>query len=428
MSILFFSCVSEVDDIFDDSAANRVNKAISEYSEILTAPKNGWILEYYAEGNRTDKIGGYNMFIKFNEDGTATIASDYSSGKYKPGTKMESEYEVRQDQIIMLTFNTYNPILHYYSEPHGSSDVNGFQGDYEFLFREISNEEIIFEGKKIKIKMRMTPVPDEVDPDALLMDLYKVRAQSSFGHFQLVVNEEIKGTVENKTIFVASMRTCENSLFTINTEESTIKENVIYTSKGIKFYKPITIEGEEVSTLTWDTSENAFIADNTRAVIKFKASLPEGYKSYEYFLGNFSFQSAGGNRDIQIEEKSYGIDYRIVGLFEGLDVVATYDNTEGRISILTQKIGDYGTEGQYILLTAWDSEAGYVNYGTTIGFNSIVNKSTENKFDLVDNGVWGTRTARSWIVYIMNEDGTRFGEHKEISISRDLGPLSITKK
>lgn len=426
MSILLFSCVSEVDDIFDDSAANRVNKAISEYSEILTAPKNGWILEYYAEGNRTDKIGGYNMFIKFNEDGTATIASDYSSGKYKPGTKMESEYEVRQDQIIMLTFNTYNPILHYYSEPHGSSDVNGFQGDYEFLFREISNEEIIFEGKKIKIKMRMTPVPDEVDPDALLMDLYKVRAQSNFGYFQLVVNEEIKGTVENRTIFVASMRTCENSLFTINTEESTIKENVIYTSKGIKFYKPITIEGEEVSTLTWDTSENAFIADNTRAVIKFKASLPEGYKSYEYFLGNFSFQSSGGNRDIQIEEKSYGIDYRIVGLFDGLEPIFTYDKDLGTIAFKGHMVKPF--ENNYVALLPWDSKAGYFNRSTTIGGNFIQDISVDGKFDMQDNGVWGTYECNSLILWVVDSNWGSVGQYQETSPDRLAGPISITKK
>ena len=36
------ACTSEVDDVFDQSAANRINQSIAEYQEVLRSAGNGW--------------------------------------------------------------------------------------------------------------------------------------------------------------------------------------------------------------------------------------------------------------------------------------------------------------------------------------------------------------------------------------------------
>ena len=40
------ACTSEVDDVFDQSAANRINQSIAEYQEVLRSAGNGWVLNY----------------------------------------------------------------------------------------------------------------------------------------------------------------------------------------------------------------------------------------------------------------------------------------------------------------------------------------------------------------------------------------------
>ncbi len=41
------SCVNEEADLFDSSAAQRLNQAVTEYTDLLENSENGWILDYY---------------------------------------------------------------------------------------------------------------------------------------------------------------------------------------------------------------------------------------------------------------------------------------------------------------------------------------------------------------------------------------------
>ena len=45
----FSSCVSDVDDVFSDSAANRAQKALTETRTLLESAPNGWRVEYYGD-------------------------------------------------------------------------------------------------------------------------------------------------------------------------------------------------------------------------------------------------------------------------------------------------------------------------------------------------------------------------------------------
>ena len=64
---------------------------------------------------------------------------------------MTSQYDIISDMGPVLTFNTYNAILHYFTEPKGSSDVDGMAGDYEFVFMDVKPE--------MCIRDRITSIP-----------------------------------------------------------------------------------------------------------------------------------------------------------------------------------------------------------------------------------------------------------------------------
>ena len=127
------ACVKDEDKIFDASAAERMTAAIQTYKAALCAAPNGWAVEYYHETDRS--MGGYNFICKFSEDGTVMLASDRSITNYPAGDPATSTYDIIANAGAVLTFNTYNEVLHSLTEPHGSSDVDGYAGDYEFVIR-----------------------------------------------------------------------------------------------------------------------------------------------------------------------------------------------------------------------------------------------------------------------------------------------------
>lgn len=66
------SCMGEVDDIFDRSSADRMSEALATDRQLLVDAPNGWLMQYFCE----DTYGGYNVFVKFNADNTATVANE----------------------------------------------------------------------------------------------------------------------------------------------------------------------------------------------------------------------------------------------------------------------------------------------------------------------------------------------------------------
>lgn len=45
--LLYTGCTSEEEDIFSESSAKRIEATLQADKELLCAPKNGWIMEYY---------------------------------------------------------------------------------------------------------------------------------------------------------------------------------------------------------------------------------------------------------------------------------------------------------------------------------------------------------------------------------------------
>ena len=145
----FNSCVSEEEDLFDKSAAERMNEALTKYKAILQDDPQGWVMEFYPSDR---SMGGYTYTAKFDNgkvDMTSELSLNSSSGdKWPAGTVVTSYYRVISEQSALLTFDTYNLLFHFFSEPRGSSDVDGYASDYEFVFMEVSEDRIVLKGKK----------------------------------------------------------------------------------------------------------------------------------------------------------------------------------------------------------------------------------------------------------------------------------------
>ena len=71
LGVAFSSCSREEDDIFDHSAAQRLDEAKASFKQILTDKGGKWQLEYFT----TDSEEGYVYLFTFNAHGSVTIAS-----------------------------------------------------------------------------------------------------------------------------------------------------------------------------------------------------------------------------------------------------------------------------------------------------------------------------------------------------------------
>lgn len=123
------SCYFSEDDIFDQSPSERVDLVSSEYQKILTDAPNGWLMEYYP-GGETHDIGGVVWLLKFSGE-EVTVMSDSQVQGYDdpeptlPGESVTSIYRITSEQGAVLSFSTYNSLIHYYSEPRGGFDADG---------------------------------------------------------------------------------------------------------------------------------------------------------------------------------------------------------------------------------------------------------------------------------------------------------------
>lgn len=148
---LFTLCITSCSDeknIFDSSSANRMNAMLQQCKEILTGSENGWIFEYYPEDN---KYGGFRFYMVFSKQGEVSITAE-SPILESPGDQATSMYQIKGDMGPILSFDTYNHILHQFSDPN--PDGLGYEGDYEFIILNVAKDKIELKGKRMGLKCK----------------------------------------------------------------------------------------------------------------------------------------------------------------------------------------------------------------------------------------------------------------------------------
>ena len=118
------SCLKDNKEIFDKPAAARIDALIAEEKALLEAAPKGWRMEYYA--GRDYSGPGFTLLMKF-ENGHVTMAGD----NVDPELLATSEYSIVRDQGPVLTFPTYNEVIHSLAST-SLGYPEGIQGDYEF--------------------------------------------------------------------------------------------------------------------------------------------------------------------------------------------------------------------------------------------------------------------------------------------------------
>lgn len=151
-------CTNEEDDIFDQSAAERLELAKTETIKLLCAAPAGWAMQYFADN--TDN-GGITLLMDFSTDGGVTIGAcnEFTSNQF---VTERSAFTTIADAGPVLTFNSYNQLLHIFADPQ--DDGVGYNGDYEFIIMDTSDPELVkLRGKKTEVDILLKRLPEGTD-------------------------------------------------------------------------------------------------------------------------------------------------------------------------------------------------------------------------------------------------------------------------
>lgn len=229
---LFQSCLKDEKDLFDETPSERMEKALSNYKKVLSSSDNGWALQYYAEDDQS--YGGYNFAMKF----TSSAVTAYFELSDDLSETAESLYQLIADDGPVLSFDTYNMFLHFFSDP--SSDMpDGFEGDYEFILMGISDNqnEIRLRGKKTGNNMVLKRLTES--PESYLAKVVAMEEQVAAPSYTLTVADQLMDCSLNGHILS----------FQYAGSDSEIKSGSIafcYTDTGILLYEPLELNGVSV--------------------------------------------------------------------------------------------------------------------------------------------------------------------------------------
>lgn len=252
-AMMMASCTIEQDDLFSDSSANRADNAIAADIQVLTSAANGWLMQYFPDSQQS--YGGYNTIVRFKTDGKVEVM-----GEVYGDTTYVSLYSVTQSAGIVLTFDTFNPEFHAFSDPAayiGGSEGTGWDGDFDFSILKATPEEVVLKGKKTGNKIIMTPMPTN-DWEAYINSIGDVEAGMSAKKYGIHIGgEEIIAMRSNRTLIMD---------YEEDGEEVEVIASYIITPQGYKFYEPITIKGETIEGFNYVEGADVFPASNNSGI------------------------------------------------------------------------------------------------------------------------------------------------------------------
>lgn len=179
------SCLHDDKDLFDESAAERLEQATEDTKQILESSESGWALQYYLGEEYSG--AGCTYLVKF-KDGKADVSLDLAD----PSEVSHSSYDVIKDQGPVLTFNTYNELMHKYAQPNTNGTTDG--GDFEFMVMNVTNDVIDLKGRTTGNKMRLVRLPEGTDWEAYLNSISEFE-ENMFGSYSLMVDGNKHGVL-----------------------------------------------------------------------------------------------------------------------------------------------------------------------------------------------------------------------------------------
>lgn len=239
------SC-NEYDPVFDKSASERTHTLFGECSAALMQAESGWDMHYYINSESR----GYHLLMDFTSTSSVTIAGKnaLTDNEY---LESASHYEFNISNGPVISFDTYNDVLHPFADP----DLQDLGGDFEFIIVDVSDSSINLRGKRNNTAIRMNKIEgaiSHVEYFDEISEMTRILFSSGAPDYSLVINGS--PTVHNFT-------NGSGSVFTVSTAaDTTILMPFIVTTDGFRLYKAEELSGSGAQTFRLNNDNSALVS------------------------------------------------------------------------------------------------------------------------------------------------------------------------
>lgn len=387
------SCLKDQADVFEVPSSQRMQDYLESTRKVLQSSENGWAFSYVPG---KDYATCY-MGVVF----TAQQVTAYSQSK--PEEAVVSSYKLTTDNGAVLSFDTYNSVLHYYA----TSDASHYQargGDFEFNIISVSNDQIVLRGKRSGNYCYLNRLAKDQEIPAFLAEMSAAeRALDIVSFSGEITGGLIEGYLDGASHTFSIGRKGAAS-------DETVSARYMVVPGGIHINEPVNFQGVTFQDFVYDAEAGTF----TGSGIAFQKVIPEGYVPYNQFLGKWTFYWYGGEESFQIElvAKDQGSTFTMKGFSDYFEPVLGYNAARGYLTWVNQVVGQSG--GINVVLAGWAYPAAtslwpYVDEG--VGMDGIAEDNTAAALNVVwtDNGAWGDNKVQSWVLWGLDAGGNSAG-------------------
>ncbi len=389
--VMFTSCLKDEDDVFSEPASTRLQEQLTNTRKVLMGAENGWVMDYYVGTDQ--EYGGKVFIIKFDSL-QCTAMSELTDDK-----SCTSYYKLTSDNGPVLTFDTYNDVLHNLATP-SADNYEGMHADFEMTVMSATPERVVLKGKKTSNYIYLYPLQGSATEY-----LDKVRAMSD----SMIVGSAAGTTADGQSItgkFDVDNRSVE---FSSESDTSFHKSMAyIYTDTGIRLYEDVKIGNSTISSLVYNGNNNTLAASD--AGLTLACSAPEGWTPYADFEGTYDLLCLSDTTyytyRVQLVPAGDNENYLLKDLSSSFDIKLTYKKSNGSLALGYQKIATEGSND--VALCMFNYDEGYLTWTTDAGmYIKSAGSDKPGVFNFHSNG-YEDFVSTSIIIWVF-EDGEALG-------------------
>lgn len=385
--VILPACQQLEPDVFDKPSSTRLSEFLEEIRTTLSSEQYGWTLDYYPGS----KYSSVTYALSFTDQKVTACVEK------KPTETETSTFALKTDDGPVLSFDTYNKILHAYATPD-SKKYQAKGGDFEFEIRSFDKENkvITMIGKRSRNTCTLRPLTKPAEEYFAGVKSFE-RSITVPAAAATIDGKEIELYIDNgiRSVTIGEKDAPKDSLQTVR---------YVLTENTFRFSKPFKVGDVEFSEWTFDPANETLNGSG----ITFVKFIPAGYITYEQYLGKYTFYYYNATRSfpVQLVEEEPGLSFRMVGFSTYFEPILTFNGGRGRLDWVKQTIGGSGSL-EYIL-APWDTNAGYLTWTEDVGLVGSVEDNSVEDFvvTFADNGVWEDYKASGWLLWSMNGDSS----------------------
>lgn len=365
LSITLSSCLKNQEDIFSEDPSTRLDKRLLECQEVLCSAEYGWAMDYYPDRNIA--YGGWVYAMSFTPE-KVTVTAELA-----PGQSETTYYKMTDDNGPILSFDTYNTLMHYFATP-SSLHYEARDGDFEFLIMDIKPDLITLRGNRTGNTIYLHRLNRDI------ID-YVEECLATNKTFFLT---ELDGNM-GETPFEATADLVKRRMFFTWDNNGAAESTDSYylpTPTGLRFLNPIVINGQSVTEISYNSSTVVYSGQTDKGgefKMTAKKEVLDRYAFYEEYAGEYTLIAHYGQQEqklnVTVECNDDLRTYTVRGIVKDVPLTATYHNRRGCMELNCQKLGEL-EDGSEIWLDAWDKASGGFDKASEAGI--YITKDPDN--------------------------------------------------